>query len=225
MLGFVVRRLRGRLPLAAAVLLTALITTAVVTALVAFNSGVGQAGLRQALQGSGHARTTVVVTAEHRLEQCQKDEEALASYRQKLFGDLPVRSDSLLRSRSFGLPGGDAAAAGTAATGQSSTAKVDLTVLADLDRNQVRLIAGVWPDAVGGPVGLALGALLVHLIVPFVVLTPAARRPMPEALIELPVGQALLLTAAIAVVPLLSAFLVGRRRRDVANRLRHVEEM
>ncbi|WBP90715.1 ABC transporter permease [Kitasatospora cathayae] len=187
MLGFVVRRLRGRLPLAAAVLLTVLITTAVLTALVTFNSSVGQAGLRQALQGSSHARTSVVVTAEHGLDQRQKDEEALASYRQKLFGELPVRTDSLLRSRSYGLPGGDAASAGTAAAGtpatgtpatgtptagtptartpapatpapatatagQSSTAKVDLTVLADLDRNQVRLTAGAWPGAVTGPV-------------------------------------------------------------------------
>ncbi|MER7766649.1 FtsX-like permease family protein [Kitasatospora sp. NPDC096140] len=153
MLGFVVRRLRGRLPLAAAVLLTVLITTAVLTALVTFNSGVGQAGLRQTLQGPGHARTTVVVTAEHGLEERQKDEEALASYRQKLFGGLPVHTDSLLRSRSYGLPGGgDAAPAGSATAGQSGAAKVDLTVLADLDRTRVRLTAGAWPEAVGGPV-------------------------------------------------------------------------
>ncbi|MFH9353286.1 FtsX-like permease family protein [Kitasatospora sp. NPDC017646] len=152
MLGFVVRRQRGRLPLAAAVLLTVLITTAVLTALVTFNRGVGQAGLRQALQGPGHARTTVMVTAEHGLDQRQKDEEALASYRHKLFGDLPVRTDSLLRSRSYGLPGGGAAADGAPASGQSSTARVDLTVLADLDRNQVRLTAGAWPDGVTGPV-------------------------------------------------------------------------
>ncbi|MFJ8477236.1 FtsX-like permease family protein [Kitasatospora sp. NPDC094011] len=172
MLGFVVRRLRGRLPLAAAVLLTVLVTTAVLTALVTFNSSVGQAGLRQALQGSGHARTTVVVTAEHGLDQRQKDEEALASYRQKLFGDLPVRTDSLLRSRSYGLPGGDAAAAGSPAagapaagtpaagasaagapaSGQSGPAKADLTVLADLDRTRVRLVAGAWPGAATGPV-------------------------------------------------------------------------
>ncbi|MEV7028066.1 ABC transporter permease, partial [Kitasatospora sp. NPDC093558] len=78
--------------------------------------------------------------------------------------------------------------------------------------------------ALGSAVGLGLGTLLVHLIVPLVVLTPAARRPMPEAVIELPAGQALLLAAAIALVPLLSAFLTGRRRRDVAARLRHVEE-
>ncbi|MFF2073735.1 FtsX-like permease family protein [Kitasatospora sp. NPDC058162] len=175
MLGFVVRRLRGRLPLAAAVLLTVLITTAVLTALVTFNSGVDQAGLRQALQGPGHARTTVVVTAEHGLDQRQKDEEALSSYRQKLFGDLPVRTDSLLRSRSYGLPGGDAAAAGSAATagspggapagapagGQSSTANADLTVLADLDRARVSLVAGAWPGAATGPVKSAVPQVAV----------------------------------------------------------------
>ncbi|MFD8704059.1 FtsX-like permease family protein [Kitasatospora sp. NPDC059648] len=148
MLGFVVRRLRGRLPLAAAVLLTVLVATAVLTALVTFSGGVERAGLRQALQGSGHARTTVVVTAEHGLEQREKDEAALASYREGLFGGLPVRTDSLLRSRSYGLPGG-----GDAASGQSGSAKVDLTVLADLDRGRVSLVSGAWPGAVSGPVG------------------------------------------------------------------------
>ncbi|MFH8381704.1 ABC transporter permease [Kitasatospora sp. NPDC018058] len=161
MLGFVVRRLRGRLPLAAAVLLTVLITTAVLTALVTFNSGVGQAGLRQALQGPGHARTTVVVTVEHGLDQRTKDEEALAGYRRKLFGDLPVRTDSLLRSRSYGLPvvGAAAGAAGASGTagdatsgGQPAGARVDLTVLADVDRGRARLVAGAWPGVAAGPV-------------------------------------------------------------------------
>ncbi|MEV7027239.1 hypothetical protein, partial [Kitasatospora sp. NPDC093558] len=105
MLGFVVRRLRGRLPLAAAVLLTVLITTAVLTALVAFNRGVGEAGLRQALQGSGHARTTVLVTVEHGLDRQAKDDPALADYRSALFGGLPVQTREVLRSRSYGLPG------------------------------------------------------------------------------------------------------------------------
>lgn len=46
MLGFVVRRLRGRWPLAVAVLLTVLITATALTALTAFTRGVGQEGLR-----------------------------------------------------------------------------------------------------------------------------------------------------------------------------------
>ncbi|MET8545752.1 hypothetical protein ABZW03_34710, partial [Kitasatospora sp. NPDC004799] len=156
MLGFVVRRLRGRLPLAAAVLLAVLITTSVLTALVAFNSSVGEAGLRQALQGPGHARTTVAVTGEHGLDQRTKDEEALASYRQKLFGDLPVRTDSMARSRSYSLPGADGAANGSAPAGQNPAGQApgptDLTILADLDRGRVQLLAGAWPGAATGPV-------------------------------------------------------------------------
>ncbi|MBV6699777.1 FtsX-like permease family protein [Kitasatospora aureofaciens] len=148
MLGFVVRRLRGRLPLAGAVLLTVLITTAVLTALVAFNRSVGEAGLRQALQGSGHARTTVLVTAQHGLEKQAKDEPALAAYRSRLFGDLPVQTRSLIRSRSYGLPGG---AVDGGPGGPGGTAKPDLTVLADLDRTRVRLLAGAWPAAASGP--------------------------------------------------------------------------
>ncbi|MEE1783721.1 ABC transporter permease [Streptomyces sp. SP17BM10] len=140
MLGFVVRRLRGRLPLAAAVLLTVLITTAVLTALVAFNRSVGDAGLRQALQGPGHGRTTVLVTVEHGLDRQAKDDPALDAYRSALFGSLPVQTRGVLRSRSYGLPG----------TGD--TAKADLTVLADLDRARVRLLAGAWPAAATGPV-------------------------------------------------------------------------
>ncbi|MEV7184420.1 FtsX-like permease family protein [Kitasatospora sp. NPDC093102] len=163
MLGFVVRRLRGRVPLAAAVLFAVLITTSVLTALVAFNSSVGEAGLRQALQGPGHARTAVVVTGEHGLDQRTKDEGALAAYRQKLFGDLPVHTDSVMRSRSYGLPGSGAAANGDAVSasgsapagsapapaGQGPGAQSDLTVLADLDRGRVQLLAGAWPGAAG----------------------------------------------------------------------------
>ncbi|MFC6834019.1 FtsX-like permease family protein, partial [Streptomyces goshikiensis] len=80
----------------------------------------------------------------------------------------------------------------------------------------------------GAGVGLALGAAIVHLVVPLVVLTPAARRPVPEVLVDLPAGETLLLTAAIAAVPLLSAVLGSTRNRNVMNtaaRLRHVEEM
>ncbi|MFF3066606.1 FtsX-like permease family protein [Kitasatospora sp. NPDC057936] len=143
MLGFVVRRLRGRLPLAAAVLLTVLITTAVLTALVAFNRSVGDAGLRRTLQGPGHARTTVLVTVEHGLDRQAKDDPALDAYRSALFGSLPVQTQGVLRSRSYGLPG----------TGDSGgPAKADLTVLADLDRGRVRLLAGAWPGAATGPV-------------------------------------------------------------------------
>ncbi len=110
MLGFVVRRLRGRLPLASAALLTVLITTAVLTALVAFQRTVGEIGQRQALQGRGHPRTTVVVNSEHGLGQRTKDDAAVEGYARALFGDLPTETRGLSRSRSYGLPTGPVAA-------------------------------------------------------------------------------------------------------------------
>ncbi|MFI6849157.1 FtsX-like permease family protein [Kitasatospora sp. NPDC050467] len=170
MLGFVVRRLRGRLPLAAAVLLTVLITTAVLTALVAFNRTVGEAGLRQALQGSAWSRTTVLVSADHGFDKRPKDDAAVGVYAGQLFGDLPVRTESVARSRSYGLP--DTAAAqppGTPAAapagsgagaqpGANSGAQAEkgpgkppeLTVLAALDHDRVTLLSGGWPAAAAG---------------------------------------------------------------------------
>ncbi|MET9881982.1 ABC transporter permease [Streptomyces sp. NPDC006430] len=143
MLGFVVRRLRGRLPLAAAVLLTVLITTTVLTALLAFNRGVGEAGLRRALQGSGQAaRATVLVTGEHPTAARGKDDEAVRTYVAEVFGRLPVTVESAARSRSYGLPG-------SAAPGRDA----DLTVLAAFARDRVRLLAGQWPEPVAAPGG------------------------------------------------------------------------
>ncbi|MER7701394.1 FtsX-like permease family protein [Kitasatospora sp. NPDC097605] len=170
MLGFVVRRLRGRLPLAAAALLTVLITTAVLTALVAFQRTVGEVGQRQALQGRGHPRTTVVVNSEHGLDQRATDDAAVGDYARALFGDLPTESRGLSRSRSYGMPGapsGAAAAApagkqaGSADAAQPVTAKEDdLTLLAALDRRYVGLLAGSWPAAAApgnpGPVQAAV---------------------------------------------------------------------
>ncbi|MCX5015651.1 ABC transporter permease [Streptomyces sp. NBC_00555] len=161
MLGFVVRRLRGRLPLAAAVLLTVLITTTVLTALFAFTRGVGEAGLRQALQGPGRERATVLVTGEHPAPARTQDDAAVRGFADELFGRLPVGVESLARSRPYGLPG-------AAAPGREA----DLTLLASFDRRRVRLLAGQWPQAAGGagsaggpsPLGVAVPrAALVRL--------------------------------------------------------------
>ncbi|MEU3061506.1 FtsX-like permease family protein [Streptomyces subrutilus] len=140
MLGFVMRRLRGRLPLAAAVLFTVLITTTVLTALLAFTRGVGEAGLRQALQGREHDRSTVVVTSDRPAGSRGADEQAVRDFAAELFGPVPVAVDSLARSRSYGLPG-------PAASGKEA----DLTLLASFDRAHVRLLAGRWPQAQTAP--------------------------------------------------------------------------
>ncbi|MFD6182809.1 FtsX-like permease family protein [Streptomyces goshikiensis] len=142
MIGFVMRRLRGRWPLAAAVLLTALITTTVLTALLAFTRTVGEAGLRQALQGPGRARSAVVITGDHPQSARAKDDEAVRTFAGALFGDRRVGVESLARSRSYGLPGEHA-------PGKDA----DLTVLAALDPERVRLVAGRLPQPVAGAGG------------------------------------------------------------------------
>lgn len=145
MLGFVVRRLSGRLPLATAVLLTVLITTTVLTALFAFTRGVGEAGLRQALQGPGRDRAGVLVTAEHAAPARAQDDAAVREFAGELFGRLPVGVESLARSRPYGLPG-------AATPGKEA----DLTLLASFDRERVHLLAGQWPPAAAGPAPLAV---------------------------------------------------------------------
>ncbi|MFE9843944.1 FtsX-like permease family protein [Streptomyces goshikiensis] len=142
MIGFVVRRLRGRWPLAAAVLLTALITTTVLTALLAFTRTVGEAGLRQALQGPGRARSAVVVTGDRPRSARAKDDRAVRTFAADLFGDRRVGVESLARSRSYGLPGEHA-------PGRDA----DLTVLAALDPGRVRLVAGRLPQPAAGADG------------------------------------------------------------------------
>nr|WSW47465.1 ABC transporter permease [Streptomyces sp. NBC_01001] len=148
MLGFVVRRLRGRLPLAAAVLLTVLITTTVLTALLAFNQSVGEAGLRRALQAPGQTRTTVLVAGEHPAAARSKDDEAVRAFSDEVFGRLPVTVESVARSRSYGLPG-------VRTPGRDA----DLTLLAVLARDRVRLVSGQWPEPAAAPGGRVQAAV------------------------------------------------------------------
>ncbi|MFE0012631.1 ABC transporter permease, partial [Streptomyces erythrochromogenes] len=78
---------------------------------------------------------------------------------------------------------------------------------------------------IGTAVGTGLGLALVHLMAPLIVLTPSAGRPFPPVQVHMPLWQILLTAAAIAAVPLLSAVFSGPRGRDIAARLRPVEEM
>jgi hypothetical protein len=55
-------------------------------------------------------------------------------------------------------------------------------------------------------------------VVPLVVLTPSAQRPVPPVEVALPPGTTLALVVSIAVVPVLTAFLSGRRSAAVQQR-------
>lgn len=52
-------------------------------------------------------------------------------------------------------------------------------------------------------IGLALGILLTRLVVPLIVLTGEATRPVPELLVQLPPGRLTLLLGVVLVAPLL----------------------
>lgn len=69
--------------------------------------------------------------------------------------------------------------------------------------------------------GLALGTVLTRAVVPLVVLTGQAARPVPDVLVLLPAGQVAALLASVAALPLLFVAAVALRRSDPAVSLRH----
>jgi ABC-type antimicrobial peptide transport system permease subunit len=73
------------------------------------------------------------------------------------------------------------------------------------------------PSAVAG---LALGVLVTILLVPVVILTPAATPPVPPALTEFAWSQAVPLAAFIALLPAVLAAAAAARRADPAASLR-----
>lgn len=70
-------------------------------------------------------------------------------------------------------------------------------------------------------IGLALGAVLTRAVVPLVVLTGQASRPVPDVLVLLPAGHVAVLLASVAALPLLTVAAVTLRRADPAVSLRH----
>ncbi|MFJ8043083.1 FtsX-like permease family protein [Kitasatospora sp. NPDC096147] len=147
MFGFVLRRLRGRLPLAAAVLLTVLTTTTVLTALAAFDRTVGEAGLRHAL--TGEPRGSLLLGTDRETPRA-KDDAAVAGFAREVYGELPTTTLSVARSKSYGLPARPDG-------GRAADAQPDLTVLAALAPDRVEVLAGRLPQApqAGGPVEVA----------------------------------------------------------------------
>ena len=72
-------------------------------------------------------------------------------------------------------------------------------------------------------VGLLVGAGLAWLVVPAITLTVGAARPFPPVLVQIPLGWAILLAAAVAALPVLAAAASIARRPDPAAELRAAE--
>jgi ABC-type antimicrobial peptide transport system permease subunit len=71
--------------------------------------------------------------------------------------------------------------------------------------------------------GLLAGTWLAHLLIPAVTITAAATAPVPPALVEVPLGWAIGLAVAVAVIPVLVAAATVARRPDPAVQLRAAE--
>ncbi|MES5821022.1 ABC transporter permease [Streptomyces sp. RG80] len=69
-------------------------------------------------------------------------------------------------------------------------------------------------------VGAALGTVLARAVIPLVVLTSEAARPVPGVLVELPVPRVVLLLAAVAVTPLVVTGVLALRRANPVVALR-----
>ncbi|MFD3533440.1 FtsX-like permease family protein [Streptomyces sp. NPDC058664] len=77
---------------------------------------------------------------------------------------------------------------------------------------------------IGLLVGIGLGTVLARAVVPLVVLTGQAARPVPPVLVELPVGQVALLLAGVAALPLVMVAVIALRPTDPVVTLRHQGE-
>ncbi|MFG3407233.1 FtsX-like permease family protein [Streptomyces sp. NPDC048142] len=70
-------------------------------------------------------------------------------------------------------------------------------------------------------IGLGIGTVLTRAVVPLIVLTGQADRPVPPVLVELPAGQVAALLAGVAALPLVIVATMALRRGDPAVSLRH----
>ncbi|MET9405347.1 ABC transporter permease [Streptomyces sp. NPDC002935] len=71
-------------------------------------------------------------------------------------------------------------------------------------------------------VGVALGTVLTRAVVPLIVLTSEAGRPVPGVLVRLPLAHVAVLLAAVAVTPLAITAFLALRRPDTAGSLRRL---
>jgi hypothetical protein len=72
-------------------------------------------------------------------------------------------------------------------------------------------------------VGLAIGVVLAHVIVPTLTLTATGATPVPPVLVIVPLGWVLGVAACLAAVPVLAAVLAAARQPDPAAELRAAE--
>ncbi|MGW2933154.1 FtsX-like permease family protein [Streptomyces sp. NPDC001156] len=143
-----------------------------------------------------------------------------------------LKADPLGAGPQAGLPAAVVAAAVLAAVGCAVAAvgayrerADEQAVLRALGASRRSLARGAAAEqglllAVAVAVGVALGVLLTRLVVPLIVLTAQAARPLPALRVELPAGPVARLLIAVTAVPLLVVVLTALRSGEPAQALR-----
>ncbi|QIQ06142.1 FtsX-like permease family protein [Streptomyces liangshanensis] len=146
MTAFVLFRVRAHRLLLASAFLAVLLTTCVLTALVALSGSVGDASLRHALARDRGASTALGVSAQLPPGNLDAAQAAVVRGARQTFGGLPTTVRRLDRSGAYALPRAlqDPAAKAT---------YPDLTHFAALDRAKVELTAGTAPGPARGTAG------------------------------------------------------------------------
>ncbi len=151
-LRFIVLRAWTYRALVGAVLLTVLLTTAVLAALTAYAGAMGDAALRRSLADRRTApETALVLKANVPGDERQAADDAVRAGARTVFEGLPVRVRTLLRSGPYALPA-------ELRPPSERKGNPNLTYFAALDRTQVRAVAGRLPreEVTAGPVEAAL---------------------------------------------------------------------
>ncbi|WP_237311144.1 FtsX-like permease family protein [Streptomyces sp. AMCC400023] len=152
---FIVLRAWVYRALLGAVLLTVLLTTAVLAALTAYSGAIGDAALRRSLaEQRTAAEAALVLKADVPADERQAADDAVREGARGIFDGLPLRVRTLLRSGPYALPE-------NLRPPSEQGGNPNLTYFAALDRSQVRTLAGRLPrDAVNsgsaGPLEVAL---------------------------------------------------------------------
>ncbi|MBE1602589.1 ABC transporter permease [Streptomyces stelliscabiei] len=138
-LRFVVLRAWAYRVLVGAVLLTVLLTTAVLAALTAYSGAMGDAALRRSLaEQRTAAEAALVLKADVPADERKAADDAVRAGARTMFDGLPVRVRTLMRSGPYALPPALRPAS-------ERSENPDLTYFAALDRTQVRTVAGRLP--------------------------------------------------------------------------------
>ncbi|GGY38973.1 FtsX-like permease family protein [Streptomyces djakartensis] len=154
-----------------------------------------------------------------------RDETAAELLRDPL-GAGPRSALTAVTVAAVALAAGGFAVSAAGARRERSAEFAVLRALGTPRRDLARLVATEQSLLIGAGLlaGLGLGTLLARAVVPLIVLTSGAARPVPPVLVELPVSRVVLLLVGVAAPLLLITAASALRRAEPAAALRHQGE-